>query len=86
LARWSDKWLPDLIFLVTRLFAYKNHDTCSAFTEHRLRRVPKQRTGLTFCGFSAKFAQIGGRRHGSYFAIVCFLFDLQFVSHDRIAY
>jgi hypothetical protein len=49
LACWSDKGLPDLIFLIARLFANKDDDPFSTFTEHRLSRVPKQRTGLTFC-------------------------------------
>jgi hypothetical protein len=59
------EWFADLVFLVTRLFADKDDDTCSAFTEYRLSRVPKQRTGLTFCRFFAKFTQIVGRRDGS---------------------
>src|ERR1700726_469537 len=67
LARGSDKWFSDLIFLVTRLFANKNDRPGSAFTKHRLRRVPKQRTGLTGCGSFANFTQIAGCRHGGYF-------------------
>src|SRR5580704_8448726 len=81
LSRRSDKWLPGLIFLVTRLFANKDNPTCSALTEYCLSRVPKQRTGLTFCRFFSKFTQIAGRWHGSSFAIVWFFSDLQFVSH-----
>jgi hypothetical protein len=39
LTRWSDKWLPGLIFLITGLFADKDDTTPSTFTENRLSGV-----------------------------------------------